>query len=100
MLDTSTQAIEIPPSLPPKPRIPCRMSATRASWLFVSQAGKLDEKQKQHIGQISAGHPDLASAYQLSQDFVMMLAERRGAGLDTWLTQAEHSGLPEFKKMA
>ena len=30
----------------------------------------------------------------------MMLAERREADLDTWLTQAEQSGLPEFKKMA
>ncbi|BCL84632.1 ISL3 family transposase [Ktedonobacteria bacterium brp13] len=37
-LDTSTQAIEIPDSLPPKPRIPQRMSSTRASWLFVSQS--------------------------------------------------------------
>src|SRR2546427_5132625 len=27
--DASTQAIEIPDSLPPKPRIPCRLSATR-----------------------------------------------------------------------
>ena len=30
----------------------------------------------------------------------MMLAERREGDLDTWLSQAEHSGLPEFKKMA
>jgi hypothetical protein len=96
--DTSTQAIELPASLPPKPRIACRLSATRVSWLFVSQAGKLDVKQKQQVGQIRAGHPDLEKAYQLSQEFVMMLAERREADLDPWLTQAEHSGLPEFKK--
>ena len=30
----------------------------------------------------------------------MMLAYRREADLDTWLTQAEHSSLPEFKEMA
>ena len=30
----------------------------------------------------------------------MMLAERRAADLENWLTQAEKSGLPEFKKMA
>ena len=30
----------------------------------------------------------------------MMLAERREGDLDSWLTQAEHSSLPEFKKMA
>ncbi len=68
--------------------------------IFVSQAGKLDEKQTQHVGQIRAGHPGLERAYQLSQEFVMMLAERREADLDSWLTQAEHSSLPEFKKMA
>src|SRR5262249_41532387 len=77
-----------------------RMSATRASWLFVSQAGKLDEQQTQHVKQIRAAHPDLERAYQLRQEFVMMLAERRAADLDSWLIQAQHSGLPEFKKMA
>jgi transposase len=99
-LDPSTQAIELPPDLPPKPGIASRLSATRASWLFVSQAGKLDAKQTQHVGQIRAAHPDLETAYQLSQEFVMMLAERREEDLDSWLTQAQRSGLPEFKKMA
>src|SRR5437764_4463292 len=42
----------------------------------------------------------LERAHQLSKEFVMMLAERREADLDPWLTQAEQSGLPEFKKMA
>lgn len=98
--DTSTQTIEIPPDLPPKPRIVCRLSATRASWLFVNQAGKLDAKQTQHVEQIRAAHPDLEKAYHLSQEFVMMLAERRAADLENWLTQADKSGLPEFKKMA
>jgi transposase len=76
------------------------MSATRASWLFISQAEKLDEKHKQQVGQIRARHPDLERAYHLGQEFVLMLAERRDRDLDTWLAQAEHSGLPEFKKMA
>jgi transposase len=70
------------------------------AFLFVSQAEKLDEKQTRHVEQIRAAHPDLETAYHLSQDFVMMLAERREADLDSWLTQAEHSSLPEFKKMA
>ena len=99
-IGTTSPFLPLPASLPPKPCIACRLSATRTSWLFVNQAGKLDAKQTQHVGQIRAGHPDLERAYQLSQEFVMMLAERREAYLDTWLTQAEHSGLPEFKKMA
>jgi len=98
--DASTQTIEIPDSLPPKPCVTRRMSSTRASWLFVSQREKLDEKQRKYIEQIRQGHPDLEMAYQLGQGFVMMLAERRDTDLDAWLTQAEHSGLPEFKKMA
>ena len=98
-LDATGTTVEVPAGLPPQPDITARMSATRASWLFVSQAGKLDEKQTQHVEQIRAAHPDLESAYQLSQEFVMMLAERRAADLESWLTQAEHSGLPEFKKM-
>jgi len=99
-LDPALQTLEIPPSLPPKPRITRRMSGTRASWLCVSQPEKLDEKQRKSVEQIRSAHPDLETAYQLGQGFVMMLAERRGRDLDTWLTQAEHSGLPEFKKMA
>jgi len=99
-LDASTQALEIPDSLPPKPRITRRMSSTRASWLFVSQPEKLDEKQRTYVEQIRQGHLDLETAYQLGQGFVMMLAERRDTDLDTWLTQAEQSGLPAFKKMA
>ncbi len=99
-LDTSTQRLEIPASLPPKPRIVRRMSGTRASWLCVSQPEKLNEKQQQSVEQIKAAHLDLSTAYHLGQAFVMMLAERRGGDLDAWLIQAEHSSLPEFKKMA
>jgi transposase len=100
ILDTSGTSIEVPPGLPPQPRIKNLMSPTRASWLFVSQSEKLDEKQRKYVEQIRQGHLDLETAYQLGQGFVMMLAERRGGDLDSWLVQAEHSDLPEFKKMA
>ena len=99
-LDASQHAIEIPASLSPKPCVKRRMSSTRASWLFVSQPVKLDEKQRKSVERLRQGHLDLETTYQLAQGFVMMLAERRDMDLDTWLTQAEQSGLPEFKKMA
>ncbi len=99
-LDTATQVLEIPASLPSKPRITRRMSGTHASWLCVSQPDKLDEKQQQLVEQIKAAHSDLETAYQLGQAFVMMLAERRGSDLDAWLIQAEQCSLPEFHKMA
>jgi len=67
-LDACTQAIAIPASLPPKPRIACRLSATRASWLFVSQAGKLDAKQTQHVEQIRAGHASPGEAHGMRNE--------------------------------
>jgi transposase len=73
------------------------MSPTRASWLYVSQPTKLDEKQLRQVELIRAGHADLDTAYQISQAFVLMLAERRAKDLDGWLVQAEHSRIPELK---
>jgi transposase len=98
--DASRHSIEIPDSLPPKPCVARRLSSTRAAFLCVRKPEKLDEKQRKSIEQVRKAHPDLEMAYQLGQGFVMMLAERRDRDLDSWLTQAEHSGLPEFKKMA
>ena len=37
---------------------------------------------------------------QISQAFVLMLAERREKDLDGWLVQAEQSGIAELKKFA
>ncbi|GHP00515.1 hypothetical protein KSF_105620 [Reticulibacter mediterranei] len=76
------------------------MSPTRASWLMVSWKEELDERQQKSVEQICQGHPDLESAYQLAQQFVLMLAEHRAEDLDAWLVQAEQSGLPELRKMA
>ena len=83
-----------------KPSIKGRLSPARASYLYVSQAVKLDEKQRQQIAQIRAAHRDLNMAYDLTQAFVSMLAEHRDTDLDSWLTQAEHSGIRELKSFA
>jgi transposase len=80
----------------PKPRL----SPTRASWLCVSQPKKLDEQQQEQVKQIQAAHPDFDAAYHLAQTFVSMLAHRQDTELDTWLTQAEQSGIAELKSFA
>lgn len=98
--DEASATIAIPVNLPPSARVTRRMSPTRASWLMVSQKEELDEHQRKYVEHIRQSHPDLEMAYQLGQKFVVMLAEHQDADLDGWLTQAEHSGLPEFKKMA
>jgi transposase len=84
----------------PTPCIKRRLSPARASWLYVSQAVKLDEKQRGQIEQIRASHADLDLAYVLTQAFVSMLADHRDTDLDSWLTQAEQSGIRELKSFA
>ena len=84
----------------PTPCIKRRLSPARASWLYVSQAVKLDEKQRGQIAQIRAAHADLDLAYDLTQAFVSMLADHRETDLESWLAQAEHSGLRELKSFA
>src|SRR5947209_1698138 len=83
-----------------KPSIKRRLSPARASWLYVSQAVKLDEKQRQQVAQIRAAHDDLDITYELTQAFVSMLAEHRDTDLDRWLAQAEQSGIRELKSFA
>jgi transposase len=83
--------------------IPCikrRLSPARASWLYVSQAAKLDEKQQGQIVQIREAHADLDRAYDLTQAFVSMLADHRDTDLESWLAQAEQSGIRELKSFA
>jgi transposase len=99
-LDSNDGKIHIPPDHPPKPVRKHRLSPTRASWLCVSQVIKLNEQQKQQVKQIQEAHADLALAYQLAQEFVMMLAEHRDQDMDRWLAEAEQSGITELKSLA
>ena len=87
-------------ALSPKPSPKRRMSPSRASWLCMCQPDKLDEQQRSLVEQLCAAHPDLETAYHLSQAFVSMLAEHRARDLDDWLLQAKQSTIREFKSFA
>jgi hypothetical protein len=99
-LDADGAKVSGPVDPASKPCIKGRMSPARASWLYIRQSSKLDEKQCLQVAQIRAAHPDLDTAYQLTQTFVAMLAEHQDTALDEWLAQAEHSGLRELKSFA
>ncbi|MBO0791482.1 MAG: transposase, partial [Ktedonobacteraceae bacterium] len=98
--DEASGTLAVKAGLPPQPHVTRRMSPTRASWLMVSREEKLDERQRKSVEHIRQSHPDLEAAYQLAQQFVLMLAEHRVGDVDAWLVQAEESGLPELRKMA
>ncbi len=92
--------MQIPADAKPVPTPKRRLSPTRASWVCVCQADRLDEKQRKLVEQIRAAHRDLDIAYQLSQAFVTMLAEHRDQDLDGWLIKAKQSGIRELKSFS
>ena len=92
-------SVSISTDLPPQSSPKRRMSPSRASWLCMCQPDKLNEPQQKLVGQLRAAHPDLETAYRLSQAFVSMLAERRAQDLDDWLLQAKQSGIAELKSL-
>lgn len=100
VLDASGAHVTVPAGTPPKPTPLHRMSPTRASWLCVSPPDKLDEQQRKLVEQLRSAYPDLETAYQLSQAFVSMLAERRAQNLDDWLLQTKQSGICELKSFS
>jgi transposase len=99
-LDADGARVSGPLAPASKPCIKRRLSSARASWLYVSQSAKLDEKQRKLVEQIRAAHTDLDLAYGLTQEFVCMLAEHRDIDLDAWLARAKHSGIKELKSFA
>jgi transposase len=75
-------------------------SAQRATWLFVCQPEKLDERQKRELALIRQASPRAETAYGLAQAFMQMIWEHRGEPLDTWLSEVEASRLPELESFA
>lgn len=101
-LELSTDRVTVcgPANPAPTPRVKRRLSPARASWLYVSQAVKLDEKQREQIAHIRAAHADLDRPYELTQAFVSMLADHRDTDLESWLAQAEQCGIRELGSFA
>jgi transposase len=75
-------------------------SAQRATWLFVCQPEKLDERQQEELGLIRQASPSAETAYRLTQAFMHMIREQAGQQLDSWLSSVEASHLPELESFA
>src|SRR6266487_3872983 len=85
------------PSLP----VPLEnFSAQRATWLFVCQPEKLDQRQQEELALIRQASPSAEAAYGLTQGFMQMVREHTGQHLESWLTSAERSHVPELKSFA
>jgi transposase len=87
-------------SIPSLPAPLENFSAQRATWLFVCQPEKLDERQQEELTLIRRASPSAEAAYGLAQAFMQMIREQTGQQLDTWLSEVEASHLPELESFA
>ena len=58
---------------------------------------KLTQRQRSQVLQVCQAETDLYLAYELTQEFVAMLKERKESCLQDWMRRTEHSGLPALK---
>jgi transposase len=77
-----------------------KFSATTALWLFVRDPNTLDEIEREDLAAFCQASPTLKRAYQLIQDFLVMVRKREGKRLDAWLERVTESGLPELQSFA
>lgn len=69
--------------------------AKDAVWLFVRAPAKLKETEKQDLALICQASPRANRVYELVQDFMTMLRQRKGEQLDDWLRSARDSHIRE-----
>jgi transposase len=71
-----------------------------AIWLFVRDPKKLNELEREDLATFCQASAPLKKAYDLLQDFLSLVHKREGQRLDSWLTRATESGLPELQSFA
>jgi len=88
----------------PKPpvRTPPRrqLSPRKVSWWYMLPREKLTERQRIQLLQVCQAGTDLHLAYELTQDFIAMIKERKVSCLQDWMNRAEHSGVAALKGFA
>ncbi len=76
------------------------LSAREAAWLFVRNPRKLTLRQVWQLEPVRAQDEGLARAYQLTQDFRAMVANRQVGVPQRWLQEAQESGIAELRSLA
>lgn len=77
-----------------------KFSANTTVWLFVRDPETLDEVEREDLATFCQVSPTLKRAYDLVQDFLLMVHKREGDRLDAWLKQVEGSELAELQPFA
>jgi transposase len=75
-------------------------SARAVSFTWVCPETKRAQDAQLYVDQLIQAHPVIAQAYTLSQDFLALVRERRGADLEAWITEASASGIAALVRFA
>lgn len=76
------------------------LSAREAAWLFACNPQKLRLTQVMRLDHLRRSEQGLETAYQLAQDFRVMVTRRQEGVLHRWLQEAKGSGIPEIQSLA
>jgi transposase len=77
-----------------------KYSVNAAIWLFVRDPQKLEEIEREDLATFCQASASLKKAYDLLQDFLLMVHKREGRRLDAWLARVAESELPELQSFA
>jgi transposase len=82
---------------PPAPR---RVSARQASWWFVTAPEQLTDAQRALLERICQTNASLHELYQLGQEFILMVKQRRARRLAPWLRRVGKSSSTDLHGFA
>ncbi len=75
-------------------------SARAVSFTLVRPLAKRSQDARQYLDQLCQVDARIARAYELSQAFLTLVRERRGADLEAWMAEATHSGIEALARFA
>src|SRR5215471_13548759 len=75
-------------------------SARAVSFTWVCPEAKRAQDAQLYVDQLTQADPVIAQAYTLSQAFLTLVRERRGADLAAWITEAAASGIEALARFA
>jgi len=73
--------------------------AREAVWLFMRDPQDIDEKEQSILQALLRASPTASALYQLVQEFLTLLRQRKGELLDDWLEKAKVSQIGEFSRI-
>jgi transposase len=73
--------------------------AREVVWLFVRDPHDLDEPEQSTLQAIVQASPTAHTLYQLAQEFLSLLRQRKGELLDAWLEKVKGSQIAELSRL-